>query len=88
MVVCMRDAIDCGHCICLAASRKEKLRRLIQVEKEKAADKHDERNCAKSDIEVSPSHILSFIAARRRGGFAGEQVWIARIVGNEAPGNQ
>ena len=59
------------------------------MKEKKTGYKHQKDNCANSDVEVSPTPIIGFGAARRSGDVTGLERRFTGIfvVSEESPGN-
>lgn len=89
-LVLVGDSLNRSHGFILTTTGKQKLGRLIQVEKEKTGKEHDESNGTQCENQVSPAHVAFLGAA----GFscsdlvAGFEVFIARICRHKPPCDQ
>ena len=59
-----RNPMHSGYGLGLAALRKEILGRLVKMEEKEATDEHEKGHGTKSEKEVSPTHVLCFVATR------------------------
>lgn len=62
-LVLVGDALNGRDGLLLTATRQQELRRLVQMEQEETADKHDEGDGTKGQDQVSPAHVVLLAAA-------------------------